>query len=124
MIYLDTHVVAWLYAGTVELIPKNIQRLISEKTLFISPMVVLELQYLFEIGRVSEEGNSVVHDLMNRIGLKICDLSFETVIQYALEQNWTRDPFDRIIVAQASVRSLELVTKDQTIHRHYQQAVW
>jgi PIN domain nuclease of toxin-antitoxin system len=124
MIYLDTHMVAWLYAGELELIPENIQKDISIEEIFISPVVMLELQYLFEIGRVSEEGSKVVHDLVNRIGLKVDDLPFEMVIRHAVEQKWTRDPFDRIIVAQASVHSTTLVTKDTTIHRNYQHALW
>ncbi len=124
MIYLDTHVIAWLFAGKTDLIPINIQREISKEELLISPMVTLELQYLFELGRVSKSGLDVVQDLEMRIGLKTCDLSFETVIKYALDQTWTRDPFDRIIVSHASIRSSKLVTKDSTIYKNYKHTLW
>ena len=87
MIYLDAHVVAWLYAGKLKLIPEKIQKKISAEELLISPVVTLELQYLFEVGRVTEEGNSVVHDLVNRIGLKVDELpgSVKFVFQPAEE---------------------------------------
>ena len=125
MIYLDTHVVAWLYAGKIKLIPDVVQEVISEeKEVLISPMVTLELQYLFEIGRVSEKGLDVVEDLEKRIGLKVCMLPFERVMRCALEQSWTRDPFDRIIVSQAGINSSKLVTKDDTIHKNYPHTLW
>ena len=44
--YLDTHVVAWLCAGQVELLTDRALRLLRDSDLLISPMVRLELQYL------------------------------------------------------------------------------
>ncbi len=124
MIYLDTHAAAWLYAGKVKLLPENIRLEIAREELLISPMVLLELQYLYEIGRVAEKGSVVVQDLSKRIGLGVCTLPFETVIERAVEQTWTRDPFDRIIVAQASMHSTRLITKDTVIHENYSHALW
>lgn len=124
MIYLDTHVVAWLYAGRISLFPNYVQKVISREELLISPIVALELQYLFEVGRVSKKATEVVFDLEKRIGLKTCEHPFNHVIEYAMKQNWTRDPFDRIIVAQASIRSKKIVTKDETIHKNYKQTLW
>ena len=48
MIYLDTHVVAWLYAGLVDHMNSALLKIINRERLLISPMVVLELEYLFE----------------------------------------------------------------------------
>ncbi|MBC8180299.1 transposase, partial [candidate division KSB1 bacterium] len=59
-----------------------------------------------------------------RIGLKTCDLSFNTIVIGALDFSWTRDPFDRIIVANAAVNHNILVTKDQNILENYEQAMW
>jgi PIN domain nuclease of toxin-antitoxin system len=39
-------------------------------------------------------------------------------------QDWTRDPFDRLITAQAAVGSDVLITKDATITANYPRAVW
>ena len=51
MTYLDTHVVAWLYAGEFGKLSKAAAERIHEDNPFISPVVVLELQYLYDIGR-------------------------------------------------------------------------
>ncbi|MDR4504185.1 MAG: PIN domain-containing protein [Candidatus Scalindua sp.] len=124
MIYLDTHVVAWLYAGRIDLFPDHIQKLISREELFISPIVSLELQYLFEIGRVLKKAKDVVSDLEKRIGLNTCECAFNDVIECTITHDWTRDPFDRIIVSQANVHSTKLVTKDETIRKNYKYAIW
>jgi PIN domain nuclease of toxin-antitoxin system len=124
LIYLDTHVAAWLFAGRVDLFPAAVRTLLDENDLLISPIVVLELQYLYEIRRTNEPAQVVVESLGDAIGLKICDQPFPPVIGAALDQKWTRDPFDRILVAHAALRETPLVTHDQNIRDHYPRAVW
>lgn len=125
LIYFDTHVVAWLYAGErAGLTPAAADRIDRDDDLRISPAVVLELQYLKEIGRLTVGGNAVVRSLAAQLGLRVCDLPFDAVVESALDQHWTRDPFDRLIVAQAAVANAPLLTKDRSIRRHYRQAVW
>lgn len=124
VIYLDTHVVTWLFAGRLKLLSQRAREVLQEKPAIISPMVRLELEYLYEIGRVATTSGEVVGDLMQRIGLGICDLPFDRVITQANAENWTRDPFDRIIVAQAAAREESLLTKDEDMHDHYARAVW
>jgi len=124
MIYLDTHVVVWLYAGlTIRLRPAA-RDLLNTSDLAISPMVFLELQYLYETGRTTEPGGTVVQDLSQRIGLHVHEEPFQHIIALAVQQTWTRDPFDRIIVGQAALHQTTLVTKDRAIRKHYPHAFW
>jgi len=69
--YLDTHVVGWLYTGMPERLPPSIRQRLNASDLYISPMGMLELQYLYEIGRTTEPGSVVVLDLSQRIGLRV-----------------------------------------------------
>ncbi len=124
MIYLDTHVVVWLYAGEIKKFSKQVKELINNNEVIISPVVRLELQYLFEIQRITDESKIIVSDLSDRIGLKICNKSFNIIISSALDYPWTRDPFDRIIVANAAISHNLLVTKDQNILDNYEHAIW
>ena len=124
MIYLDTHVVVWLYAGTIKKLSEQARYLINSNEVLISPVVRLELQYLFEIQRITDEAKLIVSDLSDRIGLKICDKNFNTIISSALDYSWTRDPFDRIIVANADINHNILITKDQNILNNYKRAMW
>jgi PIN domain nuclease of toxin-antitoxin system len=124
LIYLDTHVLAWLYAGQTERIPAPARKAINESEVLVSPMALLELQYLLEIGRFTDPVEQVLDGLGRDLGLKVCDLPFPEVARRALAQGWTRDPFDRLIVSQASIQKAPLVTKDGDIHKHYHGALW
>lgn len=87
MIHLDTHVVAWLYAGRTDILAIAARQAIEEHELRVSPMVVLELQYLFEIRRTTAPAEKVLEALGREIGLEICDLPFGQVAQAALTES-------------------------------------
>lgn len=124
MIMLDTHVVAWLYAGQQENLSKKVLQVLENQQLYVSPMVELELQYLHEIGRIRPLGKAIVEDLTHRIELQIATTPFERVVQCALILHWTRDPFDRLIVGNAEAEHANLLTADKIIRRHYRRAIW
>jgi PIN domain nuclease of toxin-antitoxin system len=122
--YLDTHVVAWLYANQVALLSDRVRRLVESQEILVSPMVLLELDFLTEIGKISAGGSRIYQNLHTRIGLRICPIEFPRIIDAASLQTWTRDPFDRIIVGHAAASGRDLATRDETIRQHYARAVW
>ena len=124
MIYLDTHVVVWLYSGLIEQLSHTARRLINDNDVFVSPVVRLELQYLFEVKRIAAAPDTIVTDLANSIGLQVCAKPFNRIVNEALANTWTRDPFDRLIAAHASLDDDILVTKDSNILRNYPRARW
>jgi len=124
MIYLDTHVVVWLYAGLLERLSTKAVELIENNALYISPMVMLELQYLKEIERINAEPALMCENLAGSIDLQICSKPLLQIITEAMTITWTRDPFDRIIIANASAGNGKLLTKDETILRNSSNAVW
>ena len=125
MIYLDTHVAGWLYASATDLLSEEAaRRLEAADEIRISPMVRLELQYLYEIGRVTQPATLVLDALQATIGVRVCDVPFPSVARAAEAETWTRDPFDRMIVAQASLREAPLLTKDRVLLEHYDRAIW
>jgi len=124
MIYLDTHVLVTLWLGASNKLGSAAQKAISEHELTVSPAAILELEFLHEIRRLVPSAEKVVSALNEQFGLRICDLPFSTVAHYALAEKWGRDPFDRLIVANAKAANSPLVTKDERIRRHYSRAIW
>ncbi|HXL25381.1 MAG TPA: PIN domain-containing protein [Chthoniobacterales bacterium] len=124
MIYLDTHVVVWLYAGEHSRLARTARRFIETESLLISPVLLLELALLEETGRIKVRAQAIIAELQESLALSICDLPFTEVAVVSLQQKWTRDPFDRLIVAQAAVRGARLITKDRLIRRHFKDVVW
>ena len=124
-VYLDTHVAVWLHAGDVHRLSAEAKRQIEANDLLISPMVLLELQYLFERKRIRVEPVPLQSYLNSTFGISVCDFPFPAVSLAAIRIDWTSDLFDRLIVAQAVVNhDATLVTSDIKIRRHYPQAVW
>ena len=124
VIRLDTHVVVWLYTGETEQLSTHAVTTIEQHELVVSPMVQLELSYLHEIGRLTIGGGDIFADLERRVGLRRSDLALEALVDTAASLTWTRDPFDRLIVADALVAGTALLTKDCSIHDHTTIARW
>ncbi len=125
MAYLDTNVVLWLIEGNTARISPKAQEVLRQATLLLSPMVLLELQYLFEVGRSVISPKGALLKLRHEIGLQLCDLAFPPIVEAALEEGWTREPFDRLITAHARANGYAaLVTADVKIREHYPMAVW
>lgn len=124
LIHLDTHVVCWLYAGRVDLLSPAACDAIERDTLAISPMVGLEIQYLREIGRIRQGPGRILGTLRRDLGLALSDLPFAAVAARARTLAWTRDPFDRLIAAQAALGRARLLTRDDLVRRHFRLALW
>lgn len=87
-------------------------------------MAALELAYLHEAGRARDSADAMLEALRRSIGLTVADASVATLVDAAATLTWTRDPFDRLIAAQAIVADAPLVTADRTILENLPQAVW
>lgn len=124
MIALDTHVVVWLHAGETDLLPELGRRRLDIEPGVVCPLVVLELEYLYEIDRIAYPADTIMADLREEIGLAMCQQSFAPTLREALKLKWTRDPFDRMIAAHAIAQRYDLLTKDGNILTHCEKAFW
>jgi len=98
--------------------------LINKHDVYISPIVKFELAYLYEIRRITKSPKVALNYLSKHIGLKVHDVSLEALVNKAETLVWTRDPFDRLIVAHAATENHLLVSKDKNIRKNYSQASW
>jgi len=124
-IMIDTHVVLWLYVGAIEKMSVTAQQNIETNQLLISPIVLLELQYLFEIKKVLVNSEEIYEYLSAKIGLKIEEKEpWSKIIKKSIKLDWTRDPFDRLITAHSDLLQCNLITKDSLILSNFARAVW
>ncbi len=123
--YLDTNVAVWLAQGSVERLSNAGRSKIQSSELFISPMVLIELEYLYEIGRILLPARDLQSKLASELGVSVCAHDFTSIVSAALQEKWTRDPFDRVIVAHAKANGLApLISADGEIRKSYPRAVW
>lgn len=124
LVGLDTHVVAWIVGGQAKKIGDQARALIDRAELVISPAVVLELQYLHEIGGVASPALDALRSLQHALDVRVASDSFERVVVAALTEDWTRDPFDRLIVAHARLLTAPLVSRDRHIAARFEDTRW
>lgn len=123
--YLDTSVAVWLAQGDLTRIAPAASNVIRSASLLVSPMVELELQYLYEVNRIKLTSQDILLKLRAELQVEVCPLSFISIVRSAIHEKWTRDPFDRIIVAQAKANGLSiLVSSDEAIQSNYVKTIW
>jgi len=124
LVYLDTHVVVWLYDALTDRLSKAAADAIEDNDVVISRMVELELQFLHEIGRLRVKPLEIIRHLSTQIGLRLSDVGLERIVRAATGMDWTRDVFDRLIAAESAAMDIPLITKDRTIRAHHKLSIW
>jgi PIN domain nuclease of toxin-antitoxin system len=99
-------------------------REIETAQLRISPMVLFEMQLLQDIGRLNAPPQEFLTILRRDFDVAVCSLAFPEVVEASYREAWTRDPFDRLITAQARAQGGKLITKDRLIRQNFPDAVW
>ena len=123
--YLDTHVAVWLLEGKFKKLTGDARRVIQNASLLISPMVLLEFEYLLEIRRMILPAMEMAARLRSDLNVEICPFPFPQVAQAAVFEKWTRDSFDRLIVAHARANGVApLLSADLHVKQHYSATVW
>ena len=123
--YLDTHIVVFLHAGDLSRISPRAQNQIENTDLLVSPMVLLELEMLYDKGIIKYASSQILADLSQQIGLSVCQLPMAQVVRSAVSIKWTREPGNLLIVANAMANNrAPLVTKDDRIRAGYDNAIW
>ncbi|MBU2841843.1 PIN domain-containing protein [Acidithiobacillus thiooxidans] len=92
IVYLDTHVLVWLYAGMLDKFTAEGQQMMETHELRVSPMALLEIEYLNEKGVVTVTPDTLFAELAQTIGLAVCTIPFAMVSRAAFSLAWTRDP--------------------------------
>lgn len=124
MIHLDTNVVIWFVTAQEHRLSGPALEALLREPPTLSPIVVLELQLLHDIGRIPLQPEAVLERLRSRVAMEISQTSFDRVISAARPLTWTRDPFDRLVCAAAIADGAGLITSDRHIRQHLPNVIW
>jgi len=120
---VDTHVLIWLATGD-----KRLTRRAAETLSDPDQEVFVSVVSRWEIALKQRTANfrlSLPFDrLLSQSGYKGLDLAFDTPSLLDDLPDIHRDPFDRILVAQALLHDLTLVSGDQQIRRYPVPTLW
>lgn len=119
MLMLDTHIAVALYQGKTAGLSRQAMLDIDREPLAISPIVLLELELLHEIGRLRLGAGAIASYLAGELAIAVAGERYAEVVARALPLGFTRDPFDRLIVAHAAFLKAPLLTLDTHLQQHY-----
>lgn len=127
MILLDTHTFLWFILDDPQLSPKADQ-LISDpnNTIAISPVTYWEIAIKISIGKYSlPEPYEIFMDREISINdFKILPIQPKhTAVLIDLPFHH-KDPFDRLLIAQASVEKIPIISNDQIFDQYPVQRIW
>lgn len=114
VILLDTHAAIWLHDHR----PRAAPLVRSGRPLYVSPATLLEMQVLTESGRLRLRSGSTPREIIADHRWAQDDPPSVDWFDAALDVGWTRDVFDRLLVAHARLRRWRLATSDTNIIDH------
>jgi len=122
-VMIDTQVAVTLFKGRATGLSQTAQRLLDRANIQYSPMVSFELELLHEIGRIRLGAADVCGYLARELNVVESQERLSEIVRHALPLRFTRDPFDRLIVAHADLLRVPLITLDTTLLAHYPRAL-
>lgn len=113
---LDTHVVLWWLTDAPQLTDDMKQRLDHEPAVYLSPATVWEIAIKQSIGKLTDPAD--LPEIVNNAGFRHLPITADHAVVAGRLPLLHRDPFDRMLIAQARCEGLTLVTHDERIHRY------
>ena len=113
---LDTHTLLWFITEGEELSDRA-RRLIldSSSEILLSIASLWEIAIKVNIGKLAldKSFNQLFPDELDFHGIEILDITIDNLVQLTALPLHHRDPFDRLIIAQALVESLPIIGVDE-----------
>lgn len=118
---IDTHILLWYIIGDKR-ISQEIQTKIQNKwnTIYLSNASLWEIAIKISIGKLKLRGTLLeLKVFLKKIDIQILEFDFEDLETLQKLPFFHQDPFDRLIVAQAKTKSLELISNDSQISKYF-----
>lgn len=117
---LDTHVLLWFLSGDGRMSNTSL-RLVSspDNRCFVSIASLWEIAVKIKIGKLnlSIEFRDLVNTL-NDNNIETLPITFDHILETMNLEDHHRDPFDRIILAQAKHEVLTIISKDENFEKY------
>lgn len=122
---LDTHALIWLHENNASL-PETIRQLFgeTESILYVSIATLWEMQIKVQRGKLNVDVNELWEQQQHVNDLVELAVKFKHVKELGQLPLIHGDPFDRILIAQARVEQLTLLSSDKDVQSYDVKWLW
>jgi PIN domain nuclease of toxin-antitoxin system len=118
---LDTHFLLWTVLNADRL--QEFPWLETYRPWVISPVTLLEIQFLAEVGRLRVDQPGFTQAVAADPRFFIDEVPLLALVKKALPLSWTPDPFDRLLPAHSDARRVPLCSLDRRIQAGHRRLV-
>ncbi|HKP76612.1 MAG TPA: type II toxin-antitoxin system VapC family toxin [Longimicrobiaceae bacterium] len=124
---LDTHTFLWFISGN-ERLSSRARELIEarENSMLVSAASLWEIAIKHSLGKLTLDHPfaELIPDQLRRQGIGVLGIEVSHLTELVTLPPHHRDPFDRLLVAQARVESLPVISVDPALDRYGVARVW
>lgn len=123
---LDTHAFIWFLNGDNQL-PVAVKNLIADTSnkCFISIASIWEIAIKSSLNKLELQGDfNQIAGFLTDNDIEVMPITFEHIQRLLQLSFHHRDPFDRIVIAQAFTENLTVATKDTVFHEYGVNIIW
>lgn len=122
---IDTHTFIWFVRNDAQLPAKTKKIIETADAVLFSVASVWEMAIKFSLGKLDlQRPFSKVFDDIAQRGIELLHLTQEDFEQVAQLPFHHRDPFDRILIAQAATRRIPIVSRDEAFDAYTIPRLW
>ncbi|MEB3189296.1 MAG: type II toxin-antitoxin system VapC family toxin [Snowella sp.] len=124
---LDTHTFIWWDSNPEKLSQTALSLLSnSDYNLFLSLASVWEMQIKIQLGKlqIRTELETLIVEQVSENNLGLLNIDLSHILTLAHLENHHRDPFDRLLIAQARIEKMMLVSCDPIFKAYDCHVVW
>lgn len=122
-VLLDTHALLWWVTGDRRL-SARMRRFIQEHEVYISTASLWEVEIKRALGRIEVDIEELTTELAQAEGFNMLDVRPTHVLSLSELPLLHKDPFDRMLVAQAKRERLVLVSRDKQLSDYSVEVRW
>lgn len=124
MLLLDTRLVLWWMAGEASRISKKALAALGSEGVdpIVSAVTIWEAAIKGGLGKLDSPDDLLPQ--LERAGVELLPITPRHADLVATLPLHHRDPFDRLLVAQATLEGLTLVSDDESLRRYDVEVVW
>lgn len=125
---LDTHTLLWWTTGDKLLSERARKRIAqSQEPIIISAVSAWEIAIKVNLGRLPAGATELIRDFeqsLKQDGFQSMSITADHGIRAGLLPGPDKDPFDRMLIAQAQAENLTIVSNDHVFDRYGVNRIW